>query len=240
MSRDWSRRQAKERANERGRLGGLIIALTIAGLSARASAQVVSPPAGYANLKITLRMYNSGISRSLLVRAGGEAASILSQAGLEPVWVDCPLTPAESEGYAACQSPMGPADFAIKILTAREADQFSSYHEAMGQALECARNEVGCSAYIFYRDVLELARDGDAAEYQLLGHAIAHEIGHLLLGPNSHSAAGLMRRKWNDRDLETIARGYLFFTDAQSKHIRSQVSARNTIRQDQVASAEKP
>ena len=35
----------------------------------------------------------------------------------------------------------------------------------------------------------------------LLGRAVAHEIGHLLLGTARHSAAGLMRARWSDREL---------------------------------------
>jgi hypothetical protein len=99
---------------------------------------------------------------------------------------------------------------------------------------------MGCSAYVFYRDVLTLAREGDAAEYRLLGHALAHEIGHLLLGPNSHSATGVMRGQWNHDDLKTMARAYLFFTDQQSQQIRKEASARNTIQSEQMASARNP
>ncbi len=205
-----------------------------------AAAQTPSPAIGQSNPRITLRMYNYGVSRGLLSRAEGEAAVILKQAGLEAVWVDCPLTEAELESYPSCPTTLGRTDFSLRIITAKEADLVSSHHEALGQALECAAGQVGCSAYVFYRDILALARQGDAAEYQLLGHALAHEIGHLLLGANSHSAAGVMRGKWNDRDLETMARAYLFFTDAQAAQIRQQVTARSALQQDQLATAQKP
>ena len=39
----------------------------------------------------------------------------------------------------------------------------------------------------------------DAAE--LLGRAIAHEIGHLLLGTDRHGSRGLMRASWSGADL---------------------------------------
>jgi hypothetical protein len=191
-----------------------------------------------ANLKINLRVYNYGISRALLSRAEGEATGILNQAGLEAAWIDCPLSVAEREQYPPCQVPLSPTDFAIKILSAERADRFSSRHEALGQALECAQNQVGCSAYIFYRGVLELARDGGAAEYQLLGHALAHEIGHLLLGLNSHSPDGIMRAHWGHRDLQTIAAGRLAFSKQQCERIRREVSERNAVEQDRLARAQ--
>jgi hypothetical protein len=36
----------------------------------------------------------------------------------------------------------------------------------------------------------------------LLGYAIAHEVGHLLLGTNAHDAAGLMRAIWSRAQLQ--------------------------------------
>jgi hypothetical protein len=192
-----------------------------------------------ANLKIRLRMYNYGISHGLLSRSEGEATAILNQAGLEVAWVDCPLTTTELENYPGCQEPMGTADFVVKILTAGESERFSTHQEVLGQALECPRDQIGCSAYVFYRDVQGLARHEGAAESQLLGHALAHEIGHLLLGPNSHTAIGVMRAQWHRQDLQTISRAYLFFTDQQSRRIRDEVSARNTIQQGELARAKK-
>lgn len=230
----------KEAERREGALRGLVLALTMIGLEPCAGAQANPSAAQQANLRITLRVYNYGISRALLARAEGEATAILNQAGLELAWIDCPLTAAERESYPACQAPAGTADFAVKILTARGTERFYSHHEALGQALECPRNEIGCAAYIFYRDVLELAREGDAAEYQLLGHALAHEIGHLLLGPNSHAATGIMRARWSHQELQTMARAYLLFTDQQSERIRKEVSARNAIRHDRMASAATP
>jgi len=35
----------------------------------------------------------------------------------------------------------------------------------------------------------------------LLGRAVAHEIGHLLMGTNQHSASGIMRARWSRCDL---------------------------------------
>jgi hypothetical protein len=192
-----------------------------------------------ANLKITLRMYNYGVSRGLLARSEGEATAILNRAGLEVAWVDCPLTPREIENYPGCQEPMGTADFAVKILNAGEADRLSTHQEVWGQALECPRDAIGCSAYVFPREVQELAKYGDATKSQLLGHALAHEVGHLLLGPNSHTATGVMRPQWHHQDLQTIARAHLFFTDQQARRVRDEVSARNMIQQDELARAKK-
>ena len=50
----------------------------------------------------------------------------------------------------------------------------------------------------------------------LTGHAVAHEIGHCLLGPG-HSYAGLMRRQWNSRDAAEMSRLGLHLTKSEAR-----------------------
>jgi len=59
----------------------------------------------------------------------------------------------------------------------------------------------------------------------LLGIAIAHEIGHLLLPDNSHSQTGLMRAKWGKADFWLAQRSQLFFTAEQGELIRSRMAS---------------
>jgi hypothetical protein len=58
----------------------------------------------------------------------------------------------------------------------------------------------------------------------VLAHAMAHEIGHLLL-PYGHSATGLMRADWNAKDLNLAIDGRLNFTSEQAELIRGQLLA---------------
>jgi len=236
---DTSGRRSKPVAGRRRRdlPWGLTLIVTVMGVSQQAPAQVLSPAAERAKPMITLRMYNHSVSHALLVRAEREATAILNHAGLEAGWVDCPISSEESASYPACRNDMGSAEFTIKILSAAEAQLIAMHRDDLGQALECMGDHSGCSAYVFYREVRELARDGDVSESQLLGHALAHEIGHLLLGARSHSVNGIMRAHWHQEELYTIARAYLFFTDEQSKRMRAEVSELNSEQQNQAQNA---
>ena len=52
-------------------------------------------------------------------------------------------------------------------------------------------------ATVYYEAVRHAKSDG--AEFDIpiiLGCVIAHEIGHLLLGSNSHSGSGVMKPRW--------------------------------------------
>ena len=55
---------------------------------------------------------------------------------------------------------------------------------------------------------------------QVLGHAIAHEIGHILLGSNSHGPRGLMKAKWGSEDIKRAGKGDLLFTPEQAQVIQ--------------------
>jgi len=209
-----------------------ILTLTIIGVSHHADARTHAPTVLRVRPTIKLRIYNYAISRTLLLRSEGEATAILNHAGLAAGWVDCPLSAEELASYPNCLNTMSSTDFTIKILTVRDAQRIAMYGDAMGEALECLGDHSGCSAYIFYRDVQELARNWDASESQILGHTLAHEIGHLLLGANSHSSEGIMRASWRQQELLTIARARLFFTDEQSKRMCAEVSAMNRDQHD--------
>jgi len=56
--------------------------------------------------------------------------------------------------------------------------------------------------------------------------SIAHEIGHLLLNLETHSATGIMRGDWDLRDLQGVATGFLLFTPQQAEIIRTEVARR--------------
>jgi len=47
-------------------------------------------------------------------------------------------------------------------------------------------------AFVFYHRVEEESRNGISSTSTILGHIMAHELGHLLLGEDSHSADGIM------------------------------------------------
>jgi len=173
-------------------------------------------------LKIALRVYNyAHIPPALLSHAEEEATTIFRQAGVEAAWVDCPLSGAELDRFPACQQPMGGADFALRILSAAMTERAPAGGEALGFALPCPEDLTGCYADVFYQRITDWASGAEISTYQLLGHAMAHEVGHLLLGPNSHSRDGIMRPQWNPDDLRVIARASLRFTPEQTERLRA-------------------
>ena len=166
-------------------------------------------------------------------------AAIFRNAGVKSVWVDCPLPPARAKSHSACGKALGETDFVVKILTQSMAEKLSAAVEGdpLGFAIPCRNPEHGCLLYIMYQRILDVVDSsmghqlilGRFGRDRVLGHVIAHELGHLLLGPKAHSSTGIMQGKWLFNDLVRITWGaYLLFTPSQAKLVRSQVIQRQT------------
>jgi hypothetical protein len=61
----------------------------------------------------------------------------------------------------------------------------------------------------------------------ILGRIMAHELGHLLLGKNEHSRAGVMRAEWLSDDRQSRTPALMLFLPGEAKRIRAQVLARS-------------
>jgi hypothetical protein len=154
-----------------------------------------------------------------LTAAEGEAGRILSIAGIGPVWLECPARRLDPSSQRHCQELPEVTDFTLLLPgpTAR------SFHDTV----------LGFVIYpflanVYYEYAVRIAKeDGVLFEVPLiLGSAIAHEIGHLLLGLNSHSAAGIMEPLWGTKQVQQAVRGTLLFTSQQSKVLRAEARTR--------------
>ena len=71
---------------------------------------------------------------------------------------------------------------------------------------------------------------------ELLGSAIAHEVGHILLNLAVHSKDGIMRGNWDLGVVSDSSNGCLYFTKDQEKIMQAEV-ARRLRTQEMLATA---
>jgi hypothetical protein len=83
------------------------------------------------------------------------------------------------------------------------------------------------SVYIFDAVAHKLAfEEGFADRTPLLGYAIAHELGHILLRQNNHSHTGIMQARWDHKALQKAFACVLGFVCNEPARIRAEVEMR--------------
>jgi hypothetical protein len=63
----------------------------------------------------------------------------------------------------------------------------------------------------------------------VLGHVLAHEIGHVLLRDDNHSADGLMKAVWTTREQTAMLRQLMRFSEDQSERLRQVLDRRSVV-----------
>jgi hypothetical protein len=179
-------------------------------------------------LTITVRVLNyARVSQPILVSSEAQAAKVLRKAGIETVWLDCPCETPQTDVPLPCQQVVGPAEIVLRILPRFTPLKGLLPDATLGLSAVPGAGEHGTYASLFFDQAEELAKGRVASISVILGHATAHEIGHLLLRSSQHSTVGIMRARWNQEDLRRASQGDLLFTGQQSKFIRTEVRTRS-------------
>jgi hypothetical protein len=144
-----------------------------------------------------------GVPNAFVRVAEEVAGEVYRDIGLELDWADNDCHP--SNGV-----------FAVNITSREMADTVVSDH-TLGFAESGTRD-----ATVLYDRVKKFARRYHINCGVMLGYTIAHELGHLLLPPKSHSAAGVMRAVI---DLQQASERQLRFTPEQAALILTKLAA---------------
>jgi hypothetical protein len=209
-----------------------IVVFFVFGFSALASAAVVDP-----ELVVVIRTYDASTAAGDLTLAQAAATAILEDAGIAVTWVRCDAVSVrrdENETLVAsrenpCVAPLAANELAIRFvnLPAHLAGQDLV---TLGDSLVDTRLRAGSLATIYVNRVAALAGRCRIDVRMLLGRAVAHEIGHLLLGTSAHAASGLMRAAWPQHALRRERPETWTFTADDAQAIRDAVRVRTARR----------
>jgi hypothetical protein len=168
---------------------------------------------------LTVRLYDfAGVPAGILASAKRVSVQIFHEAGIELSWVSCPTSegalkksPAE---FAACMQAL----FAPVVRIGVESN--------VGRLLPAdsivAGAAMGELVSVSYDRVERIhAKDQDIEKSTILGHVLAHELGHVLLGGNSHSSGGIMTARLQLRELRFAERGKLLFSGPEAAQMRA-------------------
>jgi len=146
-------------------------------------------------LLVTIRLYDAvGMPPADLRTAVLTAETALHSGSVRPAWVVCPpagATPADNS--TGCTGLPHESDLLVRIV--RAPDPLVSTDTLGFAAVDTAAGR-GTLATVFADRIARTAARAGINGATLVGYAMAHEIGHLLLGTDAHAPRGLMRAAW--------------------------------------------
>jgi hypothetical protein len=203
----------------------LVIASVLASLSPLAAGAAVT-----AWTSVTVRVYDGAMLPDATRHAAlAVAGRTVSAASVEVTWVICPGDGALS---TPCTVPVKGRELVVRILRSLGPED-ASHLRPLGEALVDARAGAGVLATIYFDRVVALATAARSDMPTLLGRAIAHEMGHLLLATSAHTRHGLMRAIWSRHELHRDRHADWSFTPADLETLR--VRARSGAAAEDVA-----
>ena len=187
----------------------VLVAIGIAGTARAAQAQPTAPIAGpgHAQPTVVLHVMNyAALSRDVLDETMARVARVYNAIGVRTVWV-------ENE-RSADERQNSPLHLSILLLSRDMADKKISL-EGLNDYVFGQAHQPSGRASIFCERIATMPGAPPYVPIPL-GDVIAHEVGHLVLGTNSHSRSGIMRAH---TDVHTMH--LQTFDDAQARTIRT-------------------
>lgn len=180
---------------------------------------LLAPVTVAAQPQVTVTLYDlAGLRAETVETMKSEASRIFLTAGITLNWVDCERA-GKPLNLADCARPLGATRLMLQLAPgANKAKPRSSGFATL-------QNGAGSFACLYPVRVQDLAIDTNWEFGDLLGHVAAHEIGHLLLGTDAHSPAGVMRARWETEDLRRLSHGGLVFLSGQLANVDSRLAA---------------
>lgn len=173
--------------------------------------------------RIVVRSYNTvGVPLPLLDRAEATVNELLQEAGIDSRWRNCRTQSGpSSQSTDSCADVLNASEVIVRIV---RTPRVITDVEVLGYSHVDAYRRQGTLATVFADRIRALAAALRSDEGTLLGRAIAHEVGHLLLGTHEHSETGLMRGAWN-----TVSRHQFdwLFSSAEATRMRASLAARS-------------
>src|SRR6185503_1967607 len=180
-----------------------------------------------ANLTLTVRTYdNFGVSAGNLKTAQRVTAEAFREAGIVITWVKCSRASDRSPMGKSprCAEPPDSADVMVRIVSGPRDP--TTYPNALGFSLVSEGREAPRLATVFADRVLSFAQSAATNAGAVLGLAMAHEIGHVLLNTNTHANNGLMRAMWFRSGLQRAARREARFHHTEAENMREGLRSR--------------
>ena len=180
---------------------------------------------------VTISVHNDvAVPWGTIRGAEEEASLVFRQAGIDVEWLNCQAVSevtVAAEKSRSCGEAIFPEHLQLRIV--KRSVGLSP--KVMGISF-LSEDGSGCQADVFYERIEGLRRESNASLASILGDVASHEIGHLLLGTNSHASHGIMRAVWGRDELASVTQRALIFSEKESAQMRARLGSAETRKKD--------
>jgi hypothetical protein len=182
----------------------LLLALALASKTNTLSAQTSA---------IQVQVYDyTGLSPSALHEFISRTQAILASSGISLEVDAC------ARGAALCESRTGSSrQIVIRVVADWGQNKTNARLEKLGMSV--ADQNGGDYGTVFLKPAEETASDANLPQTTVLAYAAAHEVGHLLLGAQSHTSQGLMKATWGHDDFQAMTQNRVHFSPEQAREL---------------------
>ena len=169
---------------------------------------------------VTVAIYDDvHLPLQVLADAQDEAMRVYEKAGVPISWIVCKSSKIEAEPDLGCQDPSSATHLNLRIVP-----HASNVSDGVFGVAFLSAEGTGAYSDVSYNSAEELDRDWHVGLARVLGHVMAHELGHLLLGSNAHSRQGIMSPRWHGDELHLASKGALLFSEEQGRFMRERLA----------------
>ena len=184
----------------------------IAGLALFAGLAGWEPAAAQTPARFTVQVLlvdDAGVPVDVLEQAKHAATRVFALSNIDLQWIG--------------HGPYQPCSLTVRIAPKPTgAMNLGQFVMGMAPGTQEAR---GILAFAFYDRIQHYSAHLGLDASQMLGHVMAHELGHLLLPLGAHSVTGVMRAAWDGAQANQARMGLLSFAPAEGALIRERLSA---------------
>ena len=190
---------------------------------------VASPARADANHAaiVVVRTFNyAQVPEGELAGARMTAARIFERAAIAITWIDCRV-PGSDQG-ALCTEPLEMGRDLMLRLVDTPSNQNAGTRRALalGTSMLDRERREGVLMTVDLGPMREIAGTTSTEAGTLLGRAVAHEIGHMLLGTGEHARDGLMRALWTKDELRGLKPAHWQFSKHEAAQMRQGLALR--------------
>jgi hypothetical protein len=167
-------------------------------------------------------VYNSApLGSEVVLAAEREVSRIFGEAAVNLTWLNCPTNAVSEIDPCRRRFRENPIFLQLTPTAGAFPNETALAHAAVAP-------EGGIRAVVFFDRVQKFMakKHPPCSMVQMLGHIMAHEMGHLLLNLHGHTPKGIMAGPWRARQLRQAAEGTLLFTPSESAKMRTEVTRR--------------